>query len=119
MTREEAAKIYLRAKVARRDAEDLIEFGYWAAAQPAILALSKESRNLADAIQTVVAKEAADLVEFHGKDPKRYPEGINADRALAASWKNAGRRYKNNKCGLCKGPALACAKRHAHGKSCA
>ena len=69
-------------------------------------------------IAEIAAKEAADLIDLYDVEPDRYPEGRTADTAFKNAMRQARRCYARGKCALCKGPAIACARRHAQGSSC-
>jgi hypothetical protein len=116
----EATRQYLAALCAHRDAKHLLELGFAAATAKARAVLSVECDDaLPEAMQLVAAKEAADIIDLYDKDPTAYPDGRTADMALAASTANVRARYARGRCHFCNGPALACARRHAHGRSCA
>lgn len=117
--RSDAARSYIGALVARRDARRLLDIGFDAATSEAAARLRREPRTLADAIEAVAAKEAADSVDLYDKAPHDYPHGRDAETALAEATKRVSARYARGKCDFCKGPALACARRHALGRSCA
>ena len=114
-----AAVSYLGAHVAYRDAKRLLKHGLAAATMKAFGTLEAEPVNLGEAIELVAAKEAFDLIELYEQNPDKYPEGRTAESALKDGLRRARGRYQGNKCSLCKGIGLACAKRHAHGRSCA
>ena len=118
MTVAQATFSYLGAKVARRDAERLLDIGYAAAVEDAAKVLEREPEDLDEAILFVAAKEASDIIDLYGHDPEEYPQGRTIDLAYAHALKSAKKRYHKGKCCFCKGPALPCAKRHAHGRSC-
>lgn len=110
---EWAARSYLEALCARRDARRLLDIGFDAAVRGAKKALAAEPSTLSEAVALVVVKEAADLLELYEMEPDKFPEGRTAEGALKASKQNAGQRYRRGRCGLCKGTALDCAVREA------
>ena len=114
-----AAESYVRAFAARRDAKRLLDIGFAAATKDHAKVLRRAPRTLAEAIEIVAVKEACDRLDIYDRDPGGEPDGRTADVAFAVSLKVARSRYARGKCWLCKGPALRCARRHAHGRSCA
>lgn len=116
-----AGRSYLKAACAFRDAKELLRKGFVAATatECEILHHPTDGLNLEDAIERVVIKEAIDIAEFYDRDPDRWPNGADAAGAYESASRSVRQRYAKGKCSLCKGPALACARRHASGRSCA
>lgn len=114
------AGAYLGAKAAKRDVENAATRAVlWAAEAFTRHAGPQDAMPLEDVVFMVAVKEAADLLDLYDRDPKRYPQGRGVEPALTFSLRSTRARYANGKCGLCKGPALDCARRRAHGGSCA
>ncbi len=116
-----ASLVHLRSVVAVREGARLLHAGHEAAVATLkpVLGADVGRLGIEQVTALVVAKEASDLLGLYDLDPAAYPDGRTADLAIAASAKNAGRRYQRGRCALCKGPALDCARRHARGRSCA
>lgn len=121
MNRDEAARSYLGALCAYRDAKRLLMKGFaHATAEPyRVLAKDVAPADLLELTKIVACKEASDLIDLYDREPGSYPEGRTADTAFAAGMRVAKARYARGKCGLCRGPALDCAKRHGKGQGCA
>jgi hypothetical protein len=115
-----AALSYVGAMVAARDAKRLITvaFGTVTTESRAILHEERINPGLECAIELAAVKEAADLVALYDSDPQAWPQGRTAAEALAYASGIVKARYRRGRCTSCKGPALACAKRHADGLSC-
>jgi hypothetical protein len=118
---DNAAQDYVAAACALRDAKKMLQAGFEKAVAHCrpILSKPEDALDMDEAFELVVGKEASDLLELFDRSPSEYPEGRTAARALVASRKTCKKRYGSGTCALCKGPALACARRHAHGRSCA
>jgi hypothetical protein len=117
-----AARSLVGALAAKRDAKRLIDYGFAAATEESIVAIrdaQTSCSSLEVAIELAIVKEAADLIDLYDRDPEQYPAGRTDVEALAAARKAVLACYRRDKCTICKGPALPCAKRHAQGKSCA
>lgn len=122
-----ATHSYLRATCAYRDAVRLLDLGLAMAADPALNVLewfdleegSGPHPTLDQAIELVIYKESADLIDLYERDPVAFKAGRSVVEALAYMHKLIPARYVGGKCDLCKGEALRCAVRHAQGRSCA
>ncbi len=125
----DATGSYIRATAAYRDAKRLLESGYAAGiARPhAVLVAGRDDdarrpnarMTLEQAIELVIAKEAADLLGLYDRDPLAWDAGRTADAALASARETVQGRYARGRCSFCgQKTALACARRHAAGKSC-
>ncbi len=112
---------YVGATAAVRDAKRLLYLGFSEAAGPhrKILTVDIDMLFFEEALEICIAKEATDLLDLYERCPRDYPQGRDAESALAHARKLCKSRYVKGKCRLCKGPALSCLRRHANGRSCA